>query len=44
LLPREPSLYISMHAPRRLQTPIGFVVQPTNRSPLGFEAQTKKLS
>jgi hypothetical protein len=24
--------------------PIGFVAQPTNRSSLGFEAQTKKLT
>jgi hypothetical protein len=28
---------------RRLHPPIGFVAQPTNRSPFGFEAPTKKL-
>jgi hypothetical protein len=33
-----------MHAPRGLHPTIGFVVQPTNHSPHGFEAQTKKLS
>jgi hypothetical protein len=30
--------------PRRLHPPVSFIVQPTNRSPLGFEAQSKKLS
>jgi hypothetical protein len=28
----------------RLHPPVGFVAQPTNRSPLGFEAETKKPS
>jgi hypothetical protein len=31
-----------MCAPRRLHPPIGSVAQPTNCSPFGFEAQTKK--
>jgi hypothetical protein len=29
---------------RRIHPPIGFVAQPINRGPLGFEAQTKKPS
>jgi hypothetical protein len=32
-----------MHVPQRLHPPIDFMAQPTKRSPLGFEAQTKKL-
>jgi hypothetical protein len=31
-----------MHVPQYLHHPINFVAQPTNHSPLGFEAQTKK--
>jgi hypothetical protein len=31
-----------MRALRRLHPPVSFLVQPTNQSPLGFEAQTKK--
>jgi hypothetical protein len=31
-----------MHVPHYLHHPINFVAQPTNHSPLGFEAQTKK--
>jgi hypothetical protein len=33
-----------MHVPRRLHPPVSFVLQPTNRSPLGFKTQTKKPS
>jgi hypothetical protein len=29
---------------RRLDLPVGFVTQPTDRSLLDFDAQTKKLS
>jgi hypothetical protein len=32
-----------MRALRRIHPLIGFVALPTNRSPFGFEAQTKKL-
>jgi hypothetical protein len=31
-----------MRALRRLHPLIGFVAQPTNRSPLGFDVQIKK--
>jgi hypothetical protein len=33
-----------MCAPRCLHPPVSFVAQLTNRSPLGFEVQTKKPS
>jgi hypothetical protein len=33
-----------MRAPHHLHPPIGFVAQPINQSPLGFEDQTKKSS
>jgi hypothetical protein len=44
LLSSEASHKISTRALRYLHPPVGFVAQPTNHSPLGFEAQTKKVS
>jgi hypothetical protein len=41
LLSREASRWISTRVPRQSPS-IGFMAQPTNRSPLGFEVQTKK--
>jgi hypothetical protein len=43
LLPRQASHQISTRVPHRPPF-VGFVAQPTNRSLLGFEAQTKKPS
>jgi hypothetical protein len=43
-LPRKVSRSISTRAPCHLYPPVGFVAQPINHSPLGFEAQTKKPS